>query len=81
MLNICFPRPNLRLADARRDPVCSANLHSARVRAKRASAGREQFGGALRARCDLVLYKHEEQKVSVSLDLCTREIKGSLSSL
>ena len=31
--------------------------------------------------CDLVLYKHEEQKVSLSLDLCTPEIKESLSPL
>lgn len=29
---------------ARRDPVCSANLHSVRVGAKRGSVGREPFG-------------------------------------
>jgi len=41
-----FSKPNFRLADAPRDPVCSANLHSVRARAERGSAGREQRGHA-----------------------------------
>lgn len=49
-LNLCFPRPNFRLANARCDPVCSVNLPSVRVKAKRRGVGREQLGGALLAR-------------------------------